>query len=84
MGRALRSPPVVELKVRKVGNSLGVLLPEEVVSRLRTKDGQPLYLTEASDGGYNFKPCDPAFGEKMAKAGDIMNRYRNTLQVLAK
>lgn len=84
MGRALRSPSVVELKVRKFGNSLGVLLPEDVVSRLRTKDGQPLYLTEASDGGYNLKPCDPAFEEKMAKAEDIMNRNRNTLQVLAK
>ena len=35
---------MVELKVRKFGNSLGVVLPKEVVNRLRTKDGDPLFL----------------------------------------
>ena len=41
---------MIELKVRKFGNSLGVVLPKEVINRLHTGDGQPLYLIEAPDG----------------------------------
>jgi putative addiction module antidote len=75
---------MVELKVRKFGNSLGVVLPKEVISRLNTKDGAPLYLIEAPEGGYRLTPYDPSFEAKMAKAEDIISRYRNTLHVLAK
>lgn len=45
---------MVELKVRKFGNSLGVVLPKEVTSRLGAKDGAPLFLTEAAEGGYRL------------------------------
>src|SRR6266568_3499332 len=75
---------VLELKVRKFGNSLGVVLPKEVVNRLQTGDGEPLFLIEAPEGGYKLTPYDPNFQKKMAKADDIINRYRNTLHVLAK
>lgn len=75
---------VVELKVRKFGNSLGVVLPKEVINRLHTGDGEPLFLIEAPEGGYRLTPYDPGFEEKMAKADDIISRYRNTLHVLAK
>ncbi|MGH8555929.1 MAG: AbrB/MazE/SpoVT family DNA-binding domain-containing protein [Methylococcales bacterium] len=74
---------MVELKVRKFGNSLGVVLPKEVINRLHTGDGQPLFLIEAPDGGYLITPYDPTFEEKMTKAEDIISRYRNTLHVLA-
>jgi putative addiction module antidote len=75
---------MVELKVRKFGNSLGVVLPKEVISRLNTSDGAPLYLIEAPEGGYRLTPYDPSFEEKMARAEDIIGRYRNTLHILAK
>ena len=75
---------MVELKVRKFGNSLGVILPRQVISRLRTKDGEPLFLIEAPDGSYQLTPYDPAFERKLAKAEDIIGRYRNALRVLAK
>lgn len=75
---------MIELKVRKFGNSLGVVLPKEVINRLHTKDGEPLFLIEAPDGTYRLTPYDPSFEEKMAKAGDIISRYRNTLHTLAK
>ena len=74
---------MVELKVRKFGNSLGVVLPKEVISRLASKDGAPLYLVDSPDGGYRLVPFDPGFEAKMAKAEDIIGRYRNTLHVLA-
>ena len=75
---------MLELKVRKFGNSLGIVLPKEVVNRLRTGDGERLFLIEASDGTYQLTPYDPDFEQKMAKAEDIISRYRNTLHALAK
>lgn len=75
---------MVKLKVRRFGNSLGVVLPREVISRLRTDDGEPLFLIEAADGSYRLSPYDPDFEHKMALAEDIIARYRNTLHQLAK
>lgn len=75
---------MVELKVRKFGNSLGVVLPKEVIQRLHTGEGEPLFLMEGADGGYRLTAHDPDFEAKMAKAEDIMSRYRNTLHVLSK
>ncbi len=75
---------MVPIKVRKFGNSLGVVLPKEVIHRLNTSDGEQLFLLETADGGYQLTPYDPLFEEKMAKAEGIMGRYRNTLHALAK
>jgi putative addiction module antidote len=75
---------MVELKVRKIGNSLGVVLPKDVINRLHTKNGEPLFLIEAPDGSYRLTSYDPAFEKKMAKAEDIISRYHNTLHILAK
>lgn len=75
---------MVELKVRKFGNSLGVVLPKEVISRLHTRDGEPLFLIEAPGGAYQLTPHDPEFEKKMAAAEDIIHRYRNTLRALSK
>ena len=75
---------MVELKVRKFGNSIGVVLPKEVINRLQTSDGQSLYLIEASDGSYLLTPYDPEFANKKSKADDIVDRYRSTLHVLSK
>jgi antitoxin component of MazEF toxin-antitoxin module len=52
---------MIELKVRKFGNSPGVVLPKEVISRLRTGEGERLFLIEAPDGIYQLTPYDPAF-----------------------
>jgi putative addiction module antidote len=73
-----------ELKVRKFGNSLGIVLPKEVLQRLRTSEGERLFLIESSAGAYELTPYDPEFARKMAKVEDIAKRYRNTLRALAK
>jgi putative addiction module antidote len=75
---------MVALKVRKVGNSLGLVLPKEVVSRLRTGEGEEVFLIEGPNNTYRLTPFDPAFQKKMEKAEEIMSRYRNTLHVLSK
>jgi len=75
---------MLELKLRKIGNSLGVVLPKEAVSRLRAGDGDRLFLIEGPEGSYQLTPYDPAFEKKMKKAADIIGRYRNTLHTLSK
>ena len=74
---------MVKLKLTTIGTSTGVVLPKEVLSRLRLEKGDTLYLTEAPDG-YRITPYNPDFEAKMAKAEDIIGRYRNTLRVLAR
>lgn len=75
---------MVELKIRRIGNSFGVVLPKEVLTRLKAGDGERLFLIEAPDGDYRLTAYDPAFEKKMAKAESIIGRYRNTLRALAK
>jgi putative addiction module antidote len=75
---------MVELKVRKFGNSLGVILPKEVLQRLNAAEGDRLLLIESPDGTYQLTPWDPGFEEQIRIARGIMDRYRNTLRILAK
>ena len=75
---------MVELKVRRFGNSFGVVLPKQVIQRLRTGDGERVFLIEAADGEYRLTPFDPMFEKKMAKAEELMTRYRNTLHALSR
>jgi putative addiction module antidote len=75
---------MVELKIRKFGNSLGVVLPKEVINRLQTQEDGRLFLIEAGDGDYRLTPYDPAFEKQMEKIEDVMSRYRNALRALAK
>jgi putative addiction module antidote len=74
---------MLELKIRKIGNSLGVVLPKEAVKRLKATEGGRLFLIEAPEGTYQLTAYDPAFEKKMAKAEDIVRRYSKTLRALA-
>ena len=75
---------MLKLRVRKIRNSLGVVLPQEALARLNADEGDSLFLIETPEGGYQLTSYDPAFEKKMQKAEDIFRRYRNTLHVLAK
>lgn len=74
---------MLNLKVRKVGNSLGVVLPKEVLSRLNVQDGDKVFLTEAPDGSYRITPYDPEFEKQLKIGKKLMRQYRNTLRALA-
>jgi putative addiction module antidote len=74
---------MVRLTVRKIGNSLGVILPQEALAALKVGEGDALLLTESPDG-YRVNTYDPEFERKMQIAEDIMRRYRNALRELAK
>lgn len=74
----------IETKVRKIGNSLGIVLPKEALQTLKVEEGATLYLTEAPNGSLNVTPEQPGFDEIMKVAEEGMIRYRNTLRELAK
>jgi putative addiction module antidote len=74
----------LELKLRKVGNSLGIVLPKEALQYLRVSEGDTLALTEAADGSLRLAPASVEFLQQMQAAQDLISRYRNTLRELAK
>ena len=70
------------LKLVKVGNSTGVILPKELLARLRVAVGDSIYASEAPDG-VRLTASNPSFEEKMALAEQIMREDRDILRVLA-
>lgn len=74
----------IKTKVRKIGNSYGIVLPKEALQALKVEEGASLYLTEAPNHTLNINPERPGFDEKMDLVEDLMQRYRNTLRELAK
>ena len=75
---------MTQLKVRQIGNSLGVVLPKEALARLNLQDGDTVFLTEAPDGSMRLTPYDPTFDAQMRAARKGMGKYRNALRQLAK
>ena len=70
------------VKVRKVGNSLGVVLSKEVVSRLGVNSGDELFLIQTKSG-YQISPYDPEFAAQVSVAEAVMKKRRNMLRKLA-
>ena len=73
----------LELKLRKVGNSVGIVLPKEALASLKVKAGDTLTLTQAQDG-LRLTASNPEFATTMAVFENLTRRYRNTLRELAK
>ncbi len=71
------------LKLTQIGNSVGVILPKEVLANLKLEKGESIFLTETPEG-YVVTPYDPAFEEQMIEARRIMKKRRNALHELAK
>lgn len=74
----------IETKVRKIGNSYGIVLPKEALQALKVEEGASLYLTEAPNNTLNINPERPGFEDIMRVAEEGMQRYRNTMRELAK
>ncbi|MGD0911713.1 MAG: AbrB/MazE/SpoVT family DNA-binding domain-containing protein [Terracidiphilus sp.] len=73
----------MKLKVTTVGSSAGVVLPKEVLTKLRVVKGDFVFLTESPDG-FRITPYDPEFEEDMALARQVMRKRRDLLHELAK
>jgi putative addiction module antidote len=73
----------LELKLRKVGNSVGIVLPKEALAHLKVGEGDTVTLTEAQDG-VRLSASSPEFAKSMAVFESLNRRYRNALRELAK
>ncbi len=72
----------MKLKITTVGNSAGVVLPKELMARLRLEKGDALYATELPDG-IKLSPFDPTLADQMAVAEKVMHKRRALLRKLA-
>lgn len=71
------------LKIRKIGNSLGVILPSEVIERFNFKENDVLHLTEEKEG-LHLSPYDPEFEEWAEAYRQTERKHRDVLRELAK
>jgi len=74
---------MIKVKITTVGNSMGILLPKEALSKMKASKGDTLYLVENQDG-YSLTPYQQDFESQIEATEDIMKRYKNTLRELAK
>ena len=71
------------LKLTQIGNSVGVILPKEVLARLKLERGDTVYVTETPDG-IALTPLDPDFERQLEVGREFMREYRDTFRALAK
>jgi putative addiction module antidote len=71
------------LKLRKIGGSVGVIIPREELKRLNVNEGDELYSV-ADERGLYLTPLDPEFSRKVKAFERTRKRYRNALNELAK
>ena len=73
----------ITITLRKIGNSLGLILPKEAAQMLNAEEGAQLTITQSPDG-LRITSYDPEFEKKMKAADSLMSRYKNSLKELAK
>ena len=71
------------LKLMQIGNSVGVILPKELLARLKLEKGDLLHVTETPDG-VALSPYDPTFDAQLELGREFMREYRETFRALAK
>ena len=74
---------MLKVKVTQIGNSMGIVLPKEALTKLKAGKGDVLYLVEGPDG-LTLTPYQQDFDVQMKAAEKIMKKYRNALHELAK
>lgn len=74
---------MIKVKVTSIGNSMGIVLPKEALTKLKTGKGETLYLVDSPDG-FMLTPYQQNFEKQMEAAEKVMKKYRNALHELAK
>lgn len=72
------------LQVKKIGNSLGLILPKNLLARLKLKEGDKLHIVEQTERGIKLTPYDPKHAKAMELARRSFRRYADTYKALAK
>ena len=72
------------LQVKKIGNSLGLILPKELLARLKLKEGDKLHIVEQTERGIKLSPYDPKHAKAMELARRSFRKFADTYKALAK
>ena len=72
------------IQIKKIGNSLGLILSKDLLSRLKLKEGDKLHIVEQTERGIKLSPYNPKHAKAMEVARRGMKRYHNALAELAK
>lgn len=72
------------LQVKKIGNSVGLILPKELLARLKLSEGDKLHVVEQTERGIKLSPYDPKHGKAMEIARRSFRKYADTYKALAK
>jgi putative addiction module antidote len=72
------------LQIKKIGNSLGLILPKDLLARLKLKEADKLYVVEQTERGIKLSPYDPKHAEAMEFARRSFRKYADTYKALAK
>ena len=72
------------LQIKKIGNSVGLILPKELLARLKLKTGDKLHIVEQTERGIKLSPYDPKHAKAMEIARHAFHKYADTFKVLAK
>ena len=72
-----------QLKLTQIGNSVGVILPRDILARMRLEKGDTVFVTETPHG-LAITPHDPTFETQIIAAQAIMKKRRAVLHELAK
>ena len=75
---------MLALKIRKIANSLGIVLPKEALSRLKVAEGDTVYMTDSKDGAFRLTVLNEKFPDQMKEAERIMREDQDVLHELAK
>ncbi len=81
------SDPEIEgylLQIKKVGNSLGLILPKELLARLKLTEGDKFHIVEQTERGIKLSPYDPKHAKAMELARRSFRKYADTYKALAK
>jgi putative addiction module antidote len=72
------------LQIKRVGNSLGLVLPKDLLARLKLKEGDKFYVVEQTERGIKLSPYDPKHAKGMEIARKSFGKYADTYKALAK
>ncbi len=72
-----------QLKLTQIGNSIGIVLPKELLAKLRLDKGDSVFVTD-SPAGVVLTPYDPKIEEQLNLGRKFMRQYRDTFRALAK
>jgi putative addiction module antidote len=74
----------IVLQIKKIGNSTGLILPKELLARLKLREGDKLHVVEHTERSIKLSPYDPKHARAMEIARQSFRKYADTYKALAK